>query len=66
MHEYDRDVYGPALKELQAECAAGGHPEDSLWHDNGFCAVWQLCRLCGAKFNVLSMGYRLGAIRRQG
>lgn len=52
MEDYDRDVYLPAIKSLQARCASEtGHSSNGRWHDNGLGRSWLRCNLCGATIN---------------
>jgi hypothetical protein len=51
MEEYDRNVYLPAKRDLQARCAAIGHVPQSKYHFGPTGASWQYCNQCGARLN---------------
>lgn len=49
MAEYDREVYYPALKEIQEQCVREhGEHLKSTWHRNGLGWAWWYCNRCGA------------------
>ena len=52
MHDYNRDVYYPALKSLRARCAEMGHKPQDRWHDNGIGWSWRYCGRCGERLDV--------------
>ena len=53
MEDYDRDVYYPAIKEIQKECAVIGHkPGRSM--SNGIGWNWTECQHCGARVEQCS------------
>lgn len=48
MEAYDQDVYHPAIKAIQEECAAIGHKPGG-YKSNGFGWNWTECQHCGAR-----------------
>ena len=53
MEQYDNEVFYPAIKEVQAECAASGHgPSEVKW--NGLGYNWRECLHCGARIETWS------------
>lgn len=48
MEAYDRDVYHPAIKAIQEECAAIGH-KPGCPMSNGLGWSWTECQHCGAR-----------------
>ena len=48
MEAYDRDVYYPAIKAIQEECAAIGHKAGPPM-SNGIGWNWTECQRCGAR-----------------
>jgi nuclear transport factor 2 (NTF2) superfamily protein len=53
MHDYNRDVYYPAMKALRERCAAIGHRPQNKWHDNGLGWMWCYCNQCGKRLDVM-------------
>ena len=51
MEEYDRTVYYPAKRSLQARCAEIGHRPQPNFHFGPTGASWQYCNQCGARVN---------------
>lgn len=45
LREYDEDVYGPALKAIQAKCAVLGH-KPRFTHVNAFGVPKCTCSVC--------------------
>jgi hypothetical protein len=48
MDAYDDEVYYPAIRTIQAECAAIGHKPGG-YKTNGFGWNWTECQSCGAR-----------------
>lgn len=48
MEGYDTDVYYPAIRAIQEECAAIGHKPGG-YKTNGFGWNWTECEHCGAR-----------------
>lgn len=55
MMEYDRTVYLPVKRDLQARCAAIGHHPQSTVHFGPTGATWQYCNQCGVRVNFESL-----------
>ena len=47
MHDYDRDVYYPALNAVRAKCKEEGHGA-FRWDNNGLGWSFKICLSCGA------------------
>lgn len=48
IEDYDNDVFYPAIRALQAECATIGHKPGGS-QSNGFGWSWTECQSCGAR-----------------
>lgn len=51
MAAYKKDVYWPAMQQLEKDCAAIGHHRGNFW-DNGLGWSWFYCSNCGARMDI--------------
>lgn len=55
MHDYNRDIYYPAMTVLREKCAEAGHSEVTpltRWHDNGIGWSWRYCTQCAERLDI--------------
>ena len=52
MHDYNRDVFYPAMKALRAECSEVGHKPQAKWHVNGIGWSWRYCSQCADRLDI--------------
>ena len=55
MEQYDRDVYLPAIAEIQRKCEASGHGEIVEEYSILRTVKWLICRACRKKVGFINL-----------